>query len=95
MIKTIFLVVMFSFIVIVVGTNNAYAQFDKSREREQESTLAAVNLTDKMKYRCLQIDASGLVNRIEDKEFKEKCEEFLDHVSISEMKELIEKYKKK
>ena len=63
-------------LVIIVGTN-AYVQFDKSRERQQESTSTIVDLTDKMKYLCLQINASCRVNQMEDKEFKVKCEKFL------------------
>ena len=56
MIKIIFIVVMLPFIVIVEETNNAYAQFDKSKE-SQENAEVVVNLTDKMKFLCLQIDA--------------------------------------
>jgi hypothetical protein len=98
MIKTIFsIVTMFSsFIVIVFGTNNnAYAQFDKPMERQEENTEVIVNLTDKMKYLCLQIDAKDGIDQMEDKEQQKQCEEFLDKVSIAEMKELIEKYKNK
>ena len=98
MIKTIFfLVVMFSFIiVIVIGTNNAYAKFDKSRERQEENTEApeVINLTDKMKYLCLHIDAKDGIDQMEDKEQQKQCEEFLDKVSIYEIKELIDKYLK-
>jgi hypothetical protein len=97
MIKTIFfLVVMFSFIVIVIGTNNAYAQFDKSRERQEENTEApkVINLTDKMKYLCLHNDAKDGIHQMEDKEQQKQCEEFLDKVSIYEMRELIDKYLK-
>jgi hypothetical protein len=100
MIKTIFLViVMFSFIVIVIGTNNiAYAQFDKSRERQEENTAVVVeeeeevNLTDERKFLCLQIDAKNGIDQIEDKEQQKQCEEFLDKVSIYEIRELIDKY---
>jgi hypothetical protein len=95
MIKTIFIVVMFfSFIVIVVGTNNAYTHSDKFREGEQESTLAAaiVNMTDEMKYLCLEMDAKDGIDQIEDKEQQKQCEEFLDKVSIYEIRELIDKY---
>ena len=99
MIKTIFflLVVMFSFIVIVIGTNNTYAQFDKSRERQEENTEApeVVNLTDKMKFLCLHIDAKDGIDQMEDKEQQKQCEEFLDKVSIYEIKELIDKYLEK
>jgi len=65
--------------VVVVGTN-AYIQFDKSRKKQQESTSTVVDLTDKMKYLCLQINASCRVDQIEDKEFKVKCEKFLNNV---------------
>jgi uncharacterized protein YlbG (UPF0298 family) len=79
---------MFSFIVIVVGTN-AYPQSDKSREIHEDTTG---NLTDKMKFLCLYIDANGEIDQIEDKEQQAQCEKFLDKASIFEMKELIEKY---
>jgi hypothetical protein len=99
MLKAVFIVIMFfSFILlIVVETNNAYAQSGKFKEREQENTLAAaaVNMTDKMKYFCLEIDAKDGIGQIQDKEQQKQCEEFLDKVSIYEIKELIEKYKKK
>jgi hypothetical protein len=93
MIKTVFIVVMFSFIVIVVGTNNAYAHFDKSKERQV--SIEEVNMTDKMKYLCLQIDAKDGIDKMKDKEQQKQCEEFLAHVSISEIKDLIDKYQKK
>ena len=94
MIKTVFVVAMFfSFIiVIVVGTNNTYAQFDKSRERQEGTLAAAVNMTDEMKYLCLQIDAKDGIGQMKDKEQQKQCEEFLDKVSIYEMRKLIDKY---
>ena len=90
MIKIIFIVVMLPFIVIVVGTNNTYAQFDKYQER-QESTAEVVNMTDKMKFLCLQIDAKDGIDQIEDKVQQKQCEEFLDKVSIYKLKDLIER----
>jgi hypothetical protein len=92
-------VVMFSFVVIVIGTNNAFTQFDKVKEKQhQESGVIsivatdAVNMTDEMKFLCIQNDASGSRDQIKDKEHKTQCEEFLDNVSIYELKELIDKY---
>ena len=90
MIKIIFIVVMLPFIVIVVGTNNTYAQFDKYQER-QESTAEVVNMTDKMKFLCIKIDASSAIDQMEDKEQQKQCEEFLDKVSIYKLKDLIER----
>ena len=97
MIKTVFIVVMFiSFIiVIVIGTNNAYTQLDKSKEKQENAEVAEVNLTDKMKFLCLQTDAKNGIDQMKDEEQKKKCEEFLDKVSISEIKELIDKYMEK
>jgi glutamine synthetase type III len=91
MIKTVFITIIFTYIVIVVGTNNVYAQSDKSRERHENTTLVA-NLTDKMKYLCIKIDASGSIHQIQDKEQQAQCKKFLDRVSIFEMRELIDKY---
>ena len=95
---TIFIVVaIFSFVVVVFGTN-AYTQSDKVKERQQESEAIpiaiteAVNMTDKMKYLCIKIDASGSIDQIKDKEQKAQCKKFLDRVSIYEMRELIDKY---
>jgi flagellar basal body-associated protein FliL len=98
---TIFIVVaIFSFVVVVVvfGTN-AYTQSDKVKERQQESevvpiavTEAVGNMTDKMKYLCIKIDASGSIDQIKDKEQKAQCKKFLDGVNIFEMRELIDKY---
>jgi hypothetical protein len=48
-----------------------------------------------MKYLCLQIDAKDGIDKMKDKEQQKQCEEFLDHVSISEIKDLIDKYQKK
>jgi hypothetical protein len=61
MIKSFFIVVIFYFIVEVIIENNiANAQFDKVSERhQQENTLAAVNMTDQMKYFCIKVDAIG------------------------------------
>jgi hypothetical protein len=71
MTKGIFnVVVMFSFVVIVVigiGTTNAFTQF-KVMERQQESTSVVVNITDEMKFKCIQIDAIRGTDQIEDKE---------------------------
>jgi uncharacterized membrane protein required for colicin V production len=99
---TIFIVAaIFSFVVVVVvvfGTN-AYTQSDKVKERQQESgvvpiavTEAVGNMTDEMKYLCIQTDASGSIDQIKDKEQQAQCEKFLDRVSILEMRELIDKY---
>lgn len=91
MITIIAIVAIFSFIVILVG-NKTYAQFDESMKR-QENTLAVTNFTDQMKFRCIQNDASGTIDQIEDKEERAECKRFLDTVSIDELKVLIEKYK--
>jgi uncharacterized protein YqfB (UPF0267 family) len=91
MITIIAIVAIFSFIVILVG-NKTYAQFDESMKR-QENTLAVTNFTDQMKFRCIQIDASGAIDQIENKEERAECKKFLDNVSIDELKVLIEKYK--
>jgi hypothetical protein len=88
--KIIFIIAMFSFIVIAVGTN-AFSQSDKFQKR-QESTAKVVNMTDEMKFLCIKIDASGAIDQIKDKEHQAQCEEFLDNVSIYELKELINKY---
>ena len=89
-------VVMFSFVVVVVigiGTNNT-AQSDKVvSEKQQKSTSVVVNMTDEMKFRCIQIDAIKGVDQIKDKEEQQaQCKKFLDNVSIYELKELIDKY---
>lgn len=81
---------MFSFIVIAVGTN-AFSQSDKF-QKWQESTAKVVNMTDEMKFLCIKIDVSGAIDQIKDKEHKTQCEQFLDNVSIYELKELIDKY---
>lgn len=49
-------------------------------------------MTDEMKFLCIKIDVSGAIDQIKDKEHKTQCEEFLDNVSIYELKELIDKY---
>ncbi len=98
MTKGIFnVVVMFSFVVIVVvigfGTNNTFAQSDKVvSEKKQESIEVVVNMTDEMKFRCIQIDAKGGIDQIKNKEQQSQCKKFLDNVSIYELKELIDKY---
>jgi hypothetical protein len=100
MITTIFILAIFSF-VVVFGTN-AYTQFDKVMERQLESGLIlvalateAVNMTDEMKYLCIKSDASKSVEQIKDKEQQAQCKKFLDGVSIYELKELIDKFLKK
>jgi uncharacterized protein YqfB (UPF0267 family) len=74
MITIIVIVAIFSFIVILVG-NKTYAQFDESMKR-QENTLAVTNFTDQMKFRYIQIDASGTIDKIEDKEKRAECKKF-------------------
>ena len=49
-------------------------------------------MTDQLKFRCIQIDASGAIDQIENKEQQAECKKFLDNVSIDELKVLIEKY---
>jgi len=44
---------MFSFVVII--GNNANAQSDKFKEKEQSALAAEVNMTNKMKFLCLQL----------------------------------------
>jgi hypothetical protein len=41
------------------------------------------------------MDAKNGIDQIEDKEQQKQCEEFIDKVSISEIKELIDKYLEK
>jgi flagellar biosynthesis/type III secretory pathway chaperone len=105
MIIIIFIVVViFSFIVVVVvvGTN-AYAQFDKVKERLQHKSevvpvsagTEAINMTDEIKLLCIKIDASNAINQIIDKEQQAQCKKFLDMVSIYEMSEPIDKHIKK
>jgi hypothetical protein len=71
-------VVVFSFVVVIVvvidGTNT-YAQSTKVKDKLQESEVASVvaateiaNMTEKMKYLCIQIDASASKDQIKDKE---------------------------
>ena len=79
---------MFSFIVVVVVGTNAYAQFDKVKVRQQKSE--AVNMTDKMKFICLQIDASSAIDQLKDKQYQAQCKKFLDKVNIYEMRESID-----
>jgi hypothetical protein len=98
MIKAIFIFIIFSFVVII--ENNTYSQSDKVKERQyQESgaipivvTGAVVNMTDKMKFLCIQIDTSDSIDQIDNKEQQTQCKKFLDRVSIFEMRELIDKY---
>ena|GEM_PF-3382851 len=85
-----FIVVMFSFVVII--GNNANTQSDKFKEKEQSALAAEVNMTNKMKFLCLQIDVNGKIDQIEDKEQQAQCEKFLDNVSIYELNELIDKF---
>jgi hypothetical protein len=65
---------------------------DDSTKR-QGNISTEVNLTDQMKFRCIQIDASGAIDQIEDKEQRAECKKFLDNVIMDELKVLIEKYK--
>jgi hypothetical protein len=102
MIRTIFIVAIFSFVVIVVFGTNAFEQSNGVKERQQKSeliqiatTIVVANMTDKMKYICLKIDAKGEIGQMEDKEQKEQCKKFLNRVSIFEIKELINKYMEK
>ena len=92
MVKAIFIGIIFSFVVIVIliGTNT-YAQSSEVMEKQQENT-SIVNMTDEMKFLCIKIDVSGAIDQIKDKEHQAQCEEFLDNVSIYELKELIDKY---
>jgi hypothetical protein len=92
-------VVMFSFVVIVIGTNNVFTQFDKVKEKQHHESgvisivaTDAVNMTDEMKFLCIQTDASGSRDQIKDKEQQAQCKKFLDIVSIYEMRDLIDKY---
>ncbi len=101
MIRTIFIVAIFSFVVVVFETN-VFEHSDGVKERQQESgliqtvtTIAVANMTDKMKYICLKMDANGEIGQMEDKEQKEQCKKFLNRVSIFEIKELINKYMEK
>jgi hypothetical protein len=92
-ITTIFVVAIFSFVVVVVIIeSNAYTQSNQVLERQQQNSISEVNMTDKMKYLCLEIDVKGGNELIEDKEQQAQCKKFLDKVSIYEMKELIDKY---
>jgi hypothetical protein len=98
MIKTILIVVavIFSFVVLVIalGINHTFAQFDKFEESRAIplSTKDRVNMTDEMKSLCIKMDASNAIDQIKDKEQYAQCKKFLDNVSIYELKELIDKY---
>jgi hypothetical protein len=97
MVKAIFIGIIFSFVVLVVviGTN-IYAQSDEVRERQQEQeqeNTSVVNMTDKVKFFCIQVDVKGQIDQIKDKEEQQaQCKKFLDHVSIYELGELINKF---
>jgi uncharacterized protein YqfB (UPF0267 family) len=91
MIKITFILAIFSFIVILEENNNASTQLDESTKRQGNISTVA-NLTDQLKFRCIQIDASGAIDQIENKEQQAECKKFLDNVSIDELKVLIEKY---
>jgi peptidoglycan hydrolase CwlO-like protein len=93
MVKAIFIGIIFSFVVIVIliGTNT-YAQSSEVMKKQQENT-SIVNMTDEMKFLCIQIDASrSSIDQIKDKEQQAQCKKFLDRVSIYEMRELIDTY---
>jgi hypothetical protein len=97
MIKAILIVVViFSFVVLVIalGINHAFAQFDKFKESRAIPILTTdrVNMTDEMKFLCIKMDASNAIDQIKDKEQYAQCKKFLDNVSIYELKELIDKY---
>lgn len=97
MVKAIFIGIIFSFVVvvIVIGTN-IYAQSDDVRERQQQENTSTVNMTDKMKFFCIQVDVKGEIDQIKDKEEQQsQCRKFLDHVSIYELGELINKFVQK
>ncbi len=70
-------------------------------ERQQErgavlieagAATKVVNMTDNMKYLCIKMDVNGSIDQIKDKEQQAQWEEFLERVSIFELKELIDKY---
>ena len=97
MIKAILVVVViFSFVVLVIalGINHTFAQFDIFKESRAIpiSTTNLVNMTDEMKFLCIKMDASNAIDQIKDKEQYAQCKKFLDNVSIYELKELIDKY---
>jgi hypothetical protein len=98
MVKGIFIGITYPFVVLVVivviGTN-IYAQSDEDRERQQQQqeNTSVLNMTDKMKFFCIQVDASGSIDQRKDKEEQQaQCKKFLDSVSIYELEELINKF---
>jgi hypothetical protein len=94
MMKAILFIFIMSYFVVFIIENNAYSQSDKVKERQYQerggAAEALVNMTDKMKFLCIQIDASNTIDQLEDKEQREQCKKFLDKVSIFEMSELID-----
>jgi hypothetical protein len=89
---------MFYFIVIVIViviVTNTYTQSDEVMERQQQQqqeTTKTVNIIDKMKYLCIEMDVKGEINQIKDKEQQSQYKKFLDKVNIYEMRELIDKF---
>lgn len=76
----------FSSVFVVVFETNAYSQSEKAMER---AATEVINMTERMKYSCIEMDIKGKLSQIVD---KEQCKKFLDKVPIFELKELINKY---